>query len=61
MPPPSSLQVQLDRLGRRLALLSGVAVVAYAVVALVRGGTLSGIALRSVALAQPRSRRRHDR
>ncbi|WP_327714324.1 HAD-IC family P-type ATPase [Streptomyces sp. NBC_00490] len=49
--PPSPLQVQLDSLGRRLALLSGVAVVAYALVALVRGEALADIALRAVALA----------
>ncbi|WP_155056034.1 cation-translocating P-type ATPase [Streptomyces blattellae] len=49
--PPSPLQIQLDSLGRRLALLSGVAVVAYALVALIRGEGLADIALRSVALA----------
>ncbi|KOU58144.1 metal ABC transporter ATPase [Streptomyces sp. MMG1533] len=49
--PPSPLQVQLDSLGRRLAVLSGVAVVAYALTALLRGETLSDIALRAVALA----------
>ncbi|MEU6379780.1 cation-translocating P-type ATPase [Streptomyces sp. NPDC046909] len=49
--PPSPLQVQLDSLGRRLALLSGVAVVAYALVALVEGESLADIALRAVALA----------
>ncbi|MDX3458600.1 cation-translocating P-type ATPase [Streptomyces sp. ME02-8801-2C] len=49
--PPSPLQVQLDSLGRRLALLSGVAVVAYALTALVRGEALADIALRAVALA----------
>ncbi|WP_406258217.1 HAD-IC family P-type ATPase [Streptomyces chartreusis] len=49
--PPSPLQVQLDSLGRRLALLSGIAVLAYAATALVRGDTLSDLALRAVALA----------
>ncbi|CCK32499.1 putative calcium-transporting ATPase [Streptomyces davaonensis JCM 4913] len=49
--PPSPLQVQLDSLGRRLALLSGVAVAAYALVALVRGEGLGDLALRAVALA----------
>ncbi|WP_405910447.1 HAD-IC family P-type ATPase [Streptomyces sp. NBC_00828] len=49
--PPSPLQIQLDSLGRRLALLSGVAVVAYALTALVRGEGLSDLALRAVALA----------
>ncbi|MGC9543494.1 cation-translocating P-type ATPase [Streptomyces sp. UG1] len=49
--PPSPLQIQLDSLGRRLALLSGVAVVAYALVALIQGETIGEIALRAVALA----------
>ncbi|WP_329272323.1 cation-transporting P-type ATPase [Streptomyces pseudovenezuelae] len=49
--PPSPLQIQLDSLGRRLALVSGVAVVAYALVALTRGEHLADIALRAVALA----------
>ncbi|MCD7442319.1 cation-translocating P-type ATPase [Streptomyces lincolnensis] len=49
--PASPLQVQLDSLGRRLALLSGVAVAAYALVALFRGEGLADIALRAVALA----------
>ncbi|MGV9454359.1 cation-translocating P-type ATPase [Streptomyces sp. NPDC003635] len=49
--PPSPLQVQLDSLGRRLALLSGVAVAAYALTALLRGEGLTDIALRAVALA----------
>jgi len=49
--PPSPLQIQLDSLGRRLALLSGIAVVAYALTGLLRGEELSDIALRAVALA----------
>uniref|UniRef100_A0AAU1ZP82 Cation-transporting P-type ATPase n=1 Tax=Streptomyces sp. NBC_00093 TaxID=2975649 RepID=A0AAU1ZP82_9ACTN len=49
--PPSPLQVQLDSLGRRLALLSGVAVVAYALSAWIRGEPRSDIALQAVALA----------
>ncbi|WP_329296824.1 HAD-IC family P-type ATPase [Streptomyces pseudovenezuelae] len=49
--PPSPLQIQLDSLGRRLALVSGGAVVAYALVALTRGEHLADIALRAVALA----------
>ncbi|NBM15737.1 cation-translocating P-type ATPase [Streptomyces sp. GC420] len=49
--PPSPLQVQMDSLGRRLAMVSGVAVAAYAVSALVRGAALSDVALRAVALA----------
>ncbi|MGY6022690.1 cation-translocating P-type ATPase [Streptomyces spinosirectus] len=49
--PPSPLQIQLDSLGRRLALLSGVAVLVYAVAALAHGESLSGLGLRAVALA----------
>ncbi|MFF5497385.1 cation-translocating P-type ATPase [Streptomyces aquilus] len=49
--PASPLQVQLDSLGRRLALLSGLAVALYALVALVEGESLADIALRAVALA----------
>ncbi|MER6628950.1 HAD-IC family P-type ATPase [Streptomyces sp. NPDC000987] len=49
--PPTPLQVQLDSLGRRLALLSGVAVVVYAVISLLRGESPGDIALRAVALA----------
>ncbi|MEU0337477.1 cation-transporting P-type ATPase [Streptomyces bobili] len=49
--PPSPLQVQMDSLGRRLALVSGVAVAAYALVALLRGENLADLALRAVALA----------
>ncbi|MBC9713907.1 HAD-IC family P-type ATPase [Streptomyces sp. TRM66268-LWL] len=49
--PASPLQVQLDSLGRRLALLSGVAIVAYALTTLVRGEALADLALRAVALA----------
>ncbi|MFE7276254.1 cation-translocating P-type ATPase [Streptomyces sp. NPDC057623] len=49
--PASPLQIQLDSLGRRLALISGIAVVAYALVSLLRGEGLADIALRAVALA----------
>ncbi|MFI1566551.1 cation-translocating P-type ATPase [Streptomyces sp. NPDC020490] len=49
--PPTPLQVQLDSLGQRLALLSGVAVVVYAVISLLRGESPGDIALRAVALA----------
>lgn len=49
--PPSPLQVQMDSLGRRLAAVSGVAVAAYALVALLRGEELADLALRAVALA----------
>ncbi|MFI9749723.1 cation-translocating P-type ATPase [Streptomyces collinus] len=49
--PPSPLQIQMDSLGRRLAVVSGVAVAAYALVALIRGEDLADLALRAVALA----------
>ncbi|MEU8989207.1 cation-translocating P-type ATPase [Streptomyces sp. NPDC048558] len=49
--PPSPLQVQMDSLGRRLAAVSGVAVAAYALVALLRGEEPADLALRAVALA----------
>ncbi|WNZ07118.1 cation-translocating P-type ATPase [Streptomyces sp. 11x1] len=49
--PPSPLQVQMDSLGRRLALVSGIAVAAYTLVALLRGEELADLALRAVALA----------
>jgi Ca2+-transporting ATPase len=49
--PPSPLQVQMDSLGRRLALVSGIAVAAYALVALLHGEDLADLALRAVALA----------
>ncbi|MFJ8145957.1 cation-translocating P-type ATPase [Streptomyces sp. NPDC096048] len=49
--PPSPLQVQMDSLGRRLAGVSGVAVAAYALVALLRGEEPADLALRAVALA----------
>ncbi|MGW7355173.1 cation-translocating P-type ATPase [Streptomyces sp. NPDC054802] len=49
--PPSPLQTQMDSLGRRLALVSGIAVAAYALVSLLRGEELGELALRAVALA----------
>lgn len=49
--PASPLQIQLDSLGRRLALISGIAVVVYALVSLLRGEGLADIAVRAVALA----------
>ncbi len=49
--PETPLQVQLDAVGRRIALLGGVAVALYAAVDLVRGGDLGEIALSAVALA----------
>lgn len=49
--PPSPLQVQLNSVGKRLALIGGVAVTVYAVLALARGESLAELALRAVALA----------
>ena len=49
--PPSPLQVQLDSMGRRLALVGGIAVACYAVLALVRGESVADLLLRAVALA----------
>ena len=49
--PPTPLQVQLDTLGKRLAVLGIVAVSLYTGLALARGEALSDIALRAVALA----------
>ena len=49
--PPSPLQVQLDSLGRRLALVGGIAVAGYAGLALVRGESVADLLLRVVALA----------
>ncbi|CAL9325892.1 Calcium-transporting ATPase 1 [Streptomyces sp. SudanB182_2057] len=49
--PPSPLQVQMDSLGRRLAVVSGIAVAVYALVAFIQGDDLAGLMLRAVALA----------
>jgi Ca2+-transporting ATPase len=49
--PRTPLQVQLDGVGRRIALIGGVAVAAYAVVSLLRGDDLAALALSAVALA----------
>jgi len=49
--PPSPLQLQLDSVGKRIALIGGVAVSAYVVLALLRGDPLSELALSAVALA----------
>lgn len=49
--PPSPLQVQLDAVGKRIALIGGIAVTVYAVLALLRGEPLSELALSAVALA----------
>ncbi|NTW42493.1 MAG: HAD-IC family P-type ATPase, partial [Cellulomonadaceae bacterium] len=49
--PQSPLQVELDAVGKRIAVIGGVAVAAYAVLALVRGVPLGDLALSAVALA----------
>lgn len=49
--PPSPLQQQLDSLGKRLALIGGIAVSVYAGLALARGDAIADLALRAVALA----------
>ena len=49
--PPSPLQVQLDAVGKRIALIGGIAVTVYALLALLRGEPLSELALSAVALA----------
>ena len=49
--PPTPLQVQLDAVGKRIALIGGIAVTAYAVLALARGQAPADIALSAVALA----------
>ncbi|MGN8247477.1 HAD-IC family P-type ATPase, partial [Cellulomonas soli] len=49
--PQSPLQVELDAVGKRIAVIGGVAVAAYAVLALIRGEPLGDLALSAVALA----------
>lgn len=49
--PKNPLQLQLDSVGRRITLIGGVAVVLYAVLALVQGAELGALALSAVALA----------
>ena len=49
--PPTPLQVQLDAVGKRIALIGGIAVTAYAALALARGQAPADIALSAVALA----------
>ena len=49
--PKTPLQVQLDAVGKRIALIGGIAVAAYAALALARGHSPGGIALSAVALA----------
>jgi P-type Ca2+ transporter type 2C len=48
---PTPLQRQIDVLGRRLALVAGVAVTIVLVVALLQGDSLAGAALEAIALA----------
>jgi P-type Ca2+ transporter type 2C len=49
--PPSPLQVQIDSVGKRIAVIGGVAVAVYAALALLRGESLGELALSAVALA----------
>ena len=49
--PATPLQVQLDALGKRIALIGGAAVTAYATLALARGESVGDVALSAVALA----------
>lgn len=49
--PKTPLQVQLDAVGKRIALIGGVAVAGYAALALARGQSVGDIALSAVALA----------
>jgi len=49
--PKTPLQVQLDSVGKRIALIGGIAIVAYAVLALLQGQDSGDIALSAVALA----------
>jgi P-type Ca2+ transporter type 2C len=49
--PESPLQVQIDSVGKRIALIGGIAVGLYAVLALARGESLGELALSAVALA----------
>ncbi|UOX99980.1 cation-translocating P-type ATPase [Blastococcus sp. PRF04-17] len=49
--PKSPLQVQLDSVGKRIALIGGIAIGVYATIALLRGESLGELALSAVALA----------
>ena len=49
--PKSPLQVELDAVGKRIAVIGGTAVGAYALLALLRGEPLAELALSAVALA----------
>jgi P-type Ca2+ transporter type 2C len=49
--PKTPLQVQLDSLGKRVAVLGGIGIALYATIALVRGESIGELALSAVALA----------
>ncbi|WP_409331617.1 cation-translocating P-type ATPase [Trujillonella humicola] len=49
--PKTPLQIQLDSVGKRIALIGGVAIAVYAVIAFARGESLGELALSAVALA----------
>lgn len=49
--PETPLQVQLDSVGKRIALIGGIAIAAYAAIAFARGESLGDLALSAVALA----------
>jgi Ca2+-transporting ATPase len=49
--PKTPLQVQLDSLGKRVAVLGGIGIALYATIALVRGEPIGELALSAVALA----------
>ncbi|MFO7689139.1 MAG: cation-transporting P-type ATPase [Cryobacterium sp.] len=48
--PRTPLQIQLDSLGKRIALIGGVAITVYVIIALMRGGAPGDLALAAVAL-----------
>ena len=49
--PKSPLQIQLDSVGKRIAVIGGIAVAVYAALALARGASVGELALSAVALA----------
>ena len=49
--PKSPLQVQLDSLGKRIAMIGGIAIAIYVIIAFLRGDPLGELALTAVALA----------
>ena len=48
--PKTPLQVQLDAVGKRIALIGGIAVIVYAALAFARGASLAEVTLSAVAL-----------